>query len=591
MIRNKSHIGSTRLHALAVVPMLAATLACTGTVTSPDGDAEDMAAAPGSPTNPPGVGPAPSPTPGGTTPVPGGTTPVPGGTTPIPAEPVAGQALPVDMRGAPIYTRFNRLTNEQYENSARSILKLGGPTGLTEGFLHAVSGVTDFANNERVVLVNDTVWRDFQSAAEALAAKVTATDQALQAVVATTDVATFVKTFGRRAFRRDLTNEEVTDYTAIHATGATFSGSQSAFTKGAALVITAMLQSPNFVYRTEMADNGKPLSCYEIASMRSFWLLDTTPTEAMLDAAKGGAFDSSENAAMQAAEMLEDPAAKAVMRKFHNELYKFDLYDNINKDMVAGYTEALNPELKEASYLFFDRLFTQGLGVKEMLTSNVAFAGPNMAKLYGVTVTGSGIQQITMQDRIGYYSQVPFLTLWGINNDPDSIHRGTKINIDTLCAVPGMPGAELPPVPAIAANQTNRERYTTLTAGCGGACHAQIINPIGFAFENYDGLGRTRSTDNGKPVDTKGSYPFAEGMKEFEGANQLMEIIASGKQAHECYAKRVASYALQRDLVESDRPMVESLGKISLETNASIKGVMLALVKENAFRTYVGGSQ
>ncbi len=582
MIRSRSHLGSTRLRALAVVPMLGASFGCTGTVSTPD--EADGAARPstGSPTTtPPG-----SPTAPGTS-----GSPTPGGTAPPPAVPAPGQPLPVDLRGTPIYTRFNRLTNEQYENSARAILKLDGPTGVTDGFLHAVTGVTDFANNEQVVLVNDTVWRDFQTAAEALAAKVTATDAALQAVVKTTDVATFIESFGRRAFRRDLTSEEIADYTAMHATGTTFSGTQSAFTKGAALVISAMLQSPHFLYRTEMADDGKPLSGYEIAAKLSFWLLDTTPSDELLDAAKSGSFDSSENLAMQAAEMLEEPAARAVMRKFHNELYKFDLYDNISKDMVPGYTEALNPELKEATYLFFDRLFTEGLGVKDLLTSNVAFAGPAMAKLYGVTVTGSGIQQITMPDRIGYYSQVPFLALWGINNDPDSIHRGTKINIDTLCAIPGMPATELPPVPALLPNQTNRERYTGLTAACGGACHGVIINPIGFAFESYDGLGRARAMDNGKPVDTTGSYPFAEGTKSFDGGNELMQIIANGKQAHQCYAKKVAGYALQRDLVEADRPMVEALGKVSLENSASIKDVMVALVEQTAFRTHVGGAR
>ncbi len=581
MIRSRTQSGSTRLRALAAVPMLAATFACTGTVSSPDEADGSRAASPGSPAAP---GTSGSPTPGGTT-------PAPGGTAAPPAMPMDGQPLPVDMRGTPIYTRFNRLTNEQYESSARSLLKLDEPTGVTDGFLHSVTGVTDFANNERVVLVNDTVWRDFQTAAEALAAKVTASDAALQAVVGTTNVETFIKSFGRRAFRRDLTTEEVADYTALHATGASFSGTQSAFTKGAALVISGMLQSPHFVYRIEMADEGKPLSGYEIAAKLSFWLLDTTPSDELLDAAKSGSLDSSESVAMQAAEMLEEPAARAVMRKFHNELYKFDLYDNISKDMVQGYTEALNPEFKEATYLFFDRLFTQGLGVKDMLTSNVAFAGPAMAKLYGVTVTGSGIQQITMPDRIGYYSQVPFLALWGINNDPDSIHRGTKINIDTLCAVPGMPAAELPPVPALKPNQTNRERYTTLTAACGGACHGVIINPIGFAFENYDGLGRLRTMDNGNPVDTTGKYPFAEGIQNFADGNELMQTIANGKQAHQCYAKKVAGYALQRDLVEADRPMVEALGKVSLENSASIKDVMVALVKENAFRTHVGGAQ
>ena len=129
-----------------------------------------------------------------------------------------------------------------------------------------------------------------------------------------------------------------------------------------------------------------------------------------------------------------------------------------------------------------------------------------------------------------------------------------------------------------------------LTA-CGGECHGVLINPIGFAFENFDGVGRSRTTDNGKPVDTSATYPFAEGSKTYNGSTELLQIIASGKQAHQCYAKRVAGYALQRDLVEADRPLVESLGKVSLEANASIKEVMVALVKENAFRTHVGGAQ
>src|SRR5689334_5746008 len=194
MIRFKSHIGATQLRTLAVVPMIAATFACTGTVSTPDGEPMSPMTPTGSPTSPSGTPTTPgtgSPSPTGT-----GTTPAPTGTMAPPVQPVAGQPLPVDMRGMPVYTRFNRITNEQYENSARALLKLNAPTGLTDGFLHAVTGVTDFANNERVVIVNDTVWRDFQSAAEALAAKVTATDQALQAVVATTDVATFIKTFG-----------------------------------------------------------------------------------------------------------------------------------------------------------------------------------------------------------------------------------------------------------------------------------------------------------------------------------------------------------------------------------------------------------
>jgi hypothetical protein len=501
------------------------------------------------------------------------------------------QARPVSMDGMPVYSRFLRLTNDQWENSVHDILKLTAPTGLSEDFLHAVTGTTDFDNNERVVIVNDTVWSDFQNAAETVAAQVTATDAALQKVVATTDAATFIKTFGRRAFRRDLTADEVTKYQALYTEGTTYSGSQSAFTKGAALVITAMLQSPNFLYRSEMGDVGTPLTGYEMAAKLSLWIRDTTPTDAMLDAAKSGTFDSADGAATQATQMLEEDGAVAVMRKFHAQLYKLDVVNTITKTGVDGYSDALIPEFKDASYAFFDYVFKQNLGVKDILTTNVGFAGPLMAPLYGASVTGSGVQQIKLTDRAGWYSQLPFLTLWAINNNPDSIHRGVRINLDTLCADPGQPQINLPPVPPLEPDQTNRERYEALTGSCGAECHGQYINPIGFAFEDFDGLGRHRDMDNGKPVDTTGTYPFAEGTKDFNGAPELMQLIANGAQAHECYAKKIASYGLQRDMLDVERPLIESLGAVSLSTGASIKQVMVALVKTDAFRSHFGGAQ
>jgi len=567
---------------------LAFTLGCNGSITGDAGGAGTTGAS-GESSNP-GSGGKPGTSPGGTGS--GGTSSTTNGgsSTTNGGSPASGVARPVAMDGKPFYSRFLRLTNDQWENSVRDLLKLSAPTGLSGDFLHAVAGTTDFDNNERVVIVNNTVWSDFQSAAETVAAKVTETDQALQAVVATTDAATFVKTFGRRAFRRDLSADEVTKYQALHAQGATYSGSQSAFTKGAALVISAMLQSPHFLYRSELGEAGKPLSGYEMAAKLSLWIRDSTPTDAMLDAAKSGAFDSADGAATQAKQMLSDSASTAVMRKFHGQLYKVEVLDTITKTSVSGYSDALIPEFKQASYLFFDRVFTQNLGLKEILTSSVGFAGPKMAPLYGTSVQGTSVQQVELKDRPGWYAQMPFLSLWAINNDPDSIHRGVRINLDTLCADPGLPSLDLPPVPALAPNQTNRERYQALTEGCAAVCHGQIINPIGFAFESFDGVGRYRDMDNGRPVDTSGKYPFAEGTKSFAGATALMQSIADGSQAHQCYAKKLASYALERDLVDSERPLIESLGATSRTTGASLKEIMLALVKTDAFRTHVGGT-
>ena len=497
----------------------------------------------------------------------------------------------VGLSGTPLYTRFMRLTNTQWENSVHDLLKLTQPTGQSEQFLHAVSGTTDFDNNERVVVVNNDNWSDFQTAAEAVAAKVTATDQALQAVVATKDPATFIKTFGRRAFRRELSAAEVTSYTSLYTLGSTSSGTQSAFTKGAGYVITGMLQSPNFMYRMELGDNGKPLSGYEMAAKLSLWLLNTTPSDALLDAAAKGSFDSADGAIAQAKTMMDAPAAVNSIREMHSQLYKIPLLDTITKDNVTGYSEGLKAEFMAAGTSFFDYIYSQNLGVRDILTTNVGFAGPLMAALYGVKVNGTAVAQVALSDRAGWYTQAPYLTQWANNNDPDSIHRGVRINLDTLCLELGPPSTVLPSVPALEKNQTNRMRYESLTNGCGKPCHTVYINPIGFAFEDYDGIGRYRSTDNGQPVDTTGSYPFTDGEQSFSGAAELMQRLASDPQAHQCWSKKLASYALERDIVLAERPTVEALGAVSQASGGSLKQVMLALVKSDAFRTHVGGAQ
>jgi len=421
-----------------------------------------------------------------------------------------------------------------------------------------------------------------------MADRVTATDAALQAVVATTDPAQFIQVFGRRAFRRDLTASETAAYRAIFDAGAVATETQSAFTKGAGWVIATMLQSPHFLYRIEFGDAGAPLDGFEVAAKLSLWIRDTTPSDAMLDAQS--AFATAEGAVAQATQMLEDAAAVGVLRKFHAALHKFALFDSIAKTGVPEYREAMNAEFAESSRLFFDRIFSQNLGVRDILTSTTGFVGPNMAPLYGMSAPGGGLVEMELPDRAGYFSQVPWMTLWSRNNVPDSIHRGARLNLDVLCADPGLP-EETPDVPPAMEGETNRDVITNLTSGCAMYCHGQLINPIGFAFENFDGLGRYRENDNGRPVDASGEYPFHEGKEAFSGYAELMELMASRTQVHQCWAKKMTSYALQRDLVETDRPLVQSLAQVSQSGQTSLKQVMLALVASDAFRVRTGGAQ
>jgi len=222
----------------------------------------------------------------------------------------------------------------------------------------------------------------------------------------------------------------------------------------------------------------------------------------------------------------------------------------------------------------------------ELLTSNQAYVGPGLAPLYGVAAPAALELRDIGRSRAGYFMQVPFLMSWSNNADPDSIHRGLHLEAAMLCGPPRTPPPGVPPLPPVTPGQTNRERLTSFNSSCGGTCH-RFIDPLGFALENFDGLGRQRELDNGSPVDTTGSYPLAEGSVSFADGVELMKALAGSAQVHTCYSKQVTSYAFGRDLVEDDRPVLESLAKVS--RSQSLKEVILTLVRDPEFRTRNAG--
>jgi Protein of unknown function (DUF1592)/Protein of unknown function (DUF1588)/Protein of unknown function (DUF1595)/Protein of unknown function (DUF1585)/Protein of unknown function (DUF1587) len=500
----------------------------------------------------------------------------------------AGQAI--DLSGQPKYFRAVRLTNAQWAKSVQEVLKLSMPSGLEAQFQAPVAGSTDFTNNEHLLDVDQRGWGDYRDAAEKLADQVTASAATLSAVYAGTDATGFTQTVGRRAYRRPLTPAEVSTYSSLFASGSAASGTKSTFAKGAALVIKAMLQSPYFLYRLELGTSGAPLDGYEMATKLSLFLRGSAPSDALLDIAP--TLTSADAAAEQALKMLDEPGAVPLMRDFQRELLHFDRYAQISKINVPSYTEAMNPELQETSYLFFDSIFRQGLGVRDIFKSTKGFVGPNMAKSYGVNVSGSSyVEQDLGPDRMGYFTQLPYLTLHAFNDEPDSIHRGVSLNLDVLCAPLGPPAAVIPPVPPLEPGQTNRQRISTLTSGCGNACHNQMINPLGFAFEHFDGMGQYRDKENGGlTIDSSGSYAFSDGTKTYQNAAELMNVMASDEQTHLCYAKKLASFGLQRDIAPGDLPWLANLAATSKADGGSVKRIIVELVKSEAFRTRFGGA-
>ncbi len=507
------------------------------------------------------------------------------GTSGVPAAP----ALTLD--GAPIFSRYVRLTHEQWENSVRDLLQLPALPGLSATFTGDPPG-SNFANNERRLFMTSGLWSDYETAAETLSQQVARDATALSRVTGgTTVAATFIRTFGRRAYRRDLTAAEETTYGTLFSSGATIFASGNAFADGAQIIIETMLQSPYFIYRMESAAQGQLLTGYEAATKLSYLLRNTMPDNTLLDAAKAGSLNTADGIAAQAQTMLEAMPARTAFQRFHSELFGIDRYANIEKNttLFPSFNAGVAADLRTADVQLFDYVYAQGLGFRDLLLSPVAFVNQSTAPLYGMTATGTTFKQVMLgADRPGYFTRAGFLAYNGTLRDPDPIRRGVDIIRRVLGAANFMPpaGVAIPPLPDPVAGQTNRERVTAFTGvgTCGASCHGNFINPLGFAFENFDAMGQVRTMDNGKSINTTDQFPFAGGLQSFNGAAELMALIATQPQTHQTYAAQLAEFVLARDVAEADRTFVNTLGQTSM-TAGSIKQLALAIIKSPAFTT------
>ena len=569
--------------------------ACSGSIESPGsagGANLPPGATAGAPVTPPGAGGSTASGSGGASVVGnGGSVTNPSGGV----SPGGAGAYRVPLEGKPIYSHFVRLTHRQWENSVRDLLKLAALPNVSQTFTSDPPDVT-FSNNERALFVTSNLRTDYERAAEDLA-KRTAADAAARAAVVGSDnnAANFVKSFGRRAYRRPLDDAEQKRYEALFASAATLFPSGDAFANGVELVVRAILQSPHFLYRTELGTNEAPLSSWEIASKLSFLLFDTTPSDALLDAAQRGELASADGIAKLAQTMIDDAAALPVVTRYHDELFGMFRYESIDKDRMRfpEYNTSMNAEFAEADKLFFQSIYKDGQGLRQILLSQSGYVSTATAPLYGVTASGSGLQQVALgPERTGFFTRLGFLAFNANLRDPDPIHRGVDISHRLLCGTLVPPPGTIPELPPQMPGQTNRERVTAHTGvnTCGQGCHSVIINPLGFAFENFDSIGRKRDMDNGKPVDTADAYALSSGLVQFKDAPQLMAILAEAPETHACYARHLGEFTLARDLAEADRSLVEELTTASASTG-SIKAMLLAAIRSPKFATRTGGVQ
>jgi len=501
--------------------------------------------------------------------------------------------------------RVARLSRQQWSNAVRDLLKLTDISDIDS----TVSGdaLIGFDDEADALYVTEQLRAQLFDASEKLADKVTGDATALARLVpanaptdATGKAKAFITSFGQRAFRRPLTNAEVTTHVGLFNQASTLYPGVDSFKAGASLVIQAMLQSPYFLYRTELGTAAAgatkvPLDDWEVSAKLALSITNTIPDDTMLGAAAAGQLHDSSGVAAQAKRLLDGSTGTAGLSNFNLQVYRLGTYDGIIRDPTVFPDFAPNAPaaMKQEVLQYLNWIFAQGRGIKDFYTTSTGFVDSLLAPIYGVSGNfSSDPVMLTKVDldpsqRSGLLTQAGFLSSYlGVGNEPDIIHRGVFIAERLLCKTlpPPDPKAAGTMIPDTA-GLTNRERVemTTGKGTCGEACHGALFNPLGYAFENYDAIGKYRTMDQGKSVDAADSYTLDGQVQSFMNGIELSQRLAAAKETHACYTQNMMSYLHGRALTTDEQAIVDYYARLSRAGMVSLHDLELAIVTSDAF--------
>ena len=498
-----------------------------------------------------------------------------------------------DVAGSNPNTRIVRLSHAQYGNTVRALL--GIEPAPVAGFApDALNGFNFNTSND--LRVDPRLGPQYRVAAEQLALAVVESDDALERIVpcAPSEAGCsgeFIDAFGERAFRRPLTSEESARFQTLFDLGGTLGESGDAFADGVQLVVEAMLQAPQFLYRTEVSagdvqDGRAALDDWEVASRLSYFIFDSMPDDELFERARDGELHTPEQVGNEVARLLDDARAQGKLASFHEQVWQVGRYAKIAPDTQTypGLPGDLVDRLRASSTAFVESVIADDGGLRELLTAPYAYVDSELAPLYDQSASGGGMQRIEFEDgeRKGFMMQVGFLASNAYSRKTDPIHRGLFILRDMLCRlIPDPPpGAQMTPPPETDEPiETTREEITLLTGQlyC-PTCHSQINEP-GFAFEGFDAVGQVREQENGVDVDTTGSITLDGAEVEFSGAGELVEALADSQEAQSCYTSRWLEFAYGRILTERDDALRERLA----EEPQSVRALVQSLTTSTEF--------
>jgi hypothetical protein len=405
-------------------------------------------------------------------------------------------------------------------------------------------------------------------------------------------VSDWIERFGRLAWRRPVNEAETEAMLAL------FKEVAQRFTdpwRGMEFVLVAFLQSPYLLYRIEYGEvdpEGEHwrYTAHEMASRLAFALWNRSPDEALLDAAESGELLDDTGLAAQIERMLEDPRALWGMRQFVDEYLFLERVAVIGKDAATypQFTDELRISMQEELRKLFEAtVFVEESSFLDLFDTRETYLDPHLAAFYGVTGPERGWTKSTFPEgaqRDGWLSRPATLVA---NSHPvrtSPTLRGLFVRQNILCQSVGAPPPNVPnklEEPHDGSPMTLRQQLEDLHAtdsACAG-CH-QRMDPIGFAFENFDAIGRYRDLDTGLPVD---AHTELDGTS-VNGASELGAALKAHPDTASCMVKRLFRYTTGRIEVPSEHKSLESLGQRFAVDGYRVKTLLVELLLSDAFR-------
>ncbi|MFT6162422.1 MAG: hypothetical protein ACJARS_002642 [bacterium] len=415
------------------------------------------------------------------------------------------------------------------------------------------------------------------------------------------------QTFGTKVWRRPLTETEVAQLADLYDT-ARESGEDP--DRAVGWMVRSLLMSPNFLFRVELDPSPTDttphaLNEFELATRLSYFLWSSTPDEQLLSRAAEGRLSDAEELAQQVERMLEDPRASALVDGLGAQWLSIAAIDESapDPDVFPEWTEILRQSMAEEMRRHVQSVLLEDRSMRELLTSDTTFIDSTLAVHYGLAEPLAEWQQVDLSDtnRAGLLTTAGWLTSTSYPERTSPVRRGKWVLDNLLCESPA------PPPPGVEAlgtpSETGRPSTIDLAAHATipqqqlgqpvrdrleehqtnpvcQSCH-QSIDPIGYAFENYDSIGAWRNTDEGRPVDASGRLP--DGFT-FEGSTELVGRLSESRKFDRCVVQKTLTWALGRAPGVQDLIYLDAIESEYAASDRRFKALVTAIVLSDPFQ-------